>query len=101
MNVVPGAVVDSTFEVTLMNTSTATAINSFTFNADDNVAYFVGAWTDTAFDAVEIREIIGSNDNEFFGQFYTGTTPVPEPATMLLLASGLAGLAAFRKGFRK
>ena len=30
----------------------------------------------------------------------TVTSPIPEPATLLLLASGLVGLAAFRKRFK-
>jgi hypothetical protein len=30
-----------------------------------------------------------------------GTTPVPEPTTMLLLGSGLLGLWGFRRKFKK
>ena len=41
---------------------------------------------------VTIRETVGSNDNEFFGRFYTGATSVPLPAATWLLLAGLAGL---------
>ncbi|MFQ5600602.1 MAG: hypothetical protein ACE5G2_08610 [Candidatus Krumholzibacteriia bacterium] len=66
--------VDSTFEVSLFNG--AQPVDSFTFNAPNDVAAFVGGWGAASFDRVEIREIIGANENEFFGEFFTGTTAI-------------------------
>jgi hypothetical protein len=85
-----GTPVDSTFTVTLRNG--ATFADSFTFNAPDDLDSFVGAWSDTAFDRVEIRETTGGIDDEYFGEFFTGTTPVPVPAAVWLLGSALVGL---------
>ncbi len=61
--------VDSTFSVTLKNGPTT--VDSFQFNAPNDVLAFVGVQSDTAFDRVEIREITGNNDDEYFGEFYT------------------------------
>jgi hypothetical protein len=84
---------DSTFEVTLLNGGSA--IGSFQFNAPDATAAFVGVSSDIAFNRVEIREIQGGIDNEFYGQFYTAS--VPEPGTLLLVGIGLAGLGGTRR----
>jgi hypothetical protein len=70
-----GIPTDSTFDVTLKNG--ATTVDTFQFNAEpDDVFTFIGVWSDTAFNRVEIREIGSNNDDEYFGQFYTGTTPL-------------------------
>lgn len=90
---------DSPFIVTL-KLGTA-SIGSFGFNAPDNVASFVGVWSDTAFDRMEIREVTPAVDDEYFGEFYTGSVamPVPEPETyaMLLAGLGLVGFAVRRR----
>lgn len=86
-----GGVFDSTFEVTLRNSGVF--VGSFTFNAPDDTAAFVGVWGDTPFNQASIRDITGTEDDEYFGQFYTGTTSVPAPGTLGLIASGMIGLA--------
>jgi hypothetical protein len=84
--------VDSTFLVTLKNG--ASTVNAFSFNAPDDVAAFVGVWSTAAFDGLEIRETTGTDDDEFYGHFYTGTrpAPAPEPSATFLLGAGLIGL---------
>jgi hypothetical protein len=109
VNVAATAVVDSIFEVAFFNGTDL--LGAFEFNAPDDQAYFVGFWADEAFDRVDIRERVGGSDNEFFGEFFLGSepllelkasgelhstgAPVPEPATLLLLGSGLIGLAGY------
>lgn len=73
-----GTPVDSTFEVTLWNTGVQ--VGQFTFNVDDDTDAFVGVWSTVAFDSVTIVDITPSqfvDDDEYFGEFYTGTMARP------------------------
>lgn len=97
---VGGTFVESTFAVQLLNGLTPVA--AFSFARPNDSASFVGIWADPGegFNRVQIRELIGGAENEFFGQFYTGTSPiaaVPEPSSLLLACVALAGGTAFSR----
>jgi hypothetical protein len=84
--------VDSTFELRLFDGLSPVAVYEFT-RAKDSLE-FVGIWTSDPFDRIEVHETIGTADNEFFGNFTTGTTPAPAPASVALLGLGLTLLAS-------
>lgn len=79
--------VNSFFTVTLKNGSTT--VDSFTFDAPDDVVSFVGVWSDVPFDRLEIHETSGGIDDEYFGEFFTGTAPLPASAVPTISQWGL------------
>ncbi len=77
-----GTPVDSTYQITLF--SGTARVGSLTFNVPDDVQAFVGVRSRAPFDRAWIvdvtRDATGAaspfiDDDEYFGQFYTATTP--------------------------
>jgi hypothetical protein len=87
--------VDSLFTVSLFSANTN--VGSFTVSPPNDAAVFVGVWSDIAFDRIEIRETVGASENEFFGQLYSGSVPLPEPGATLLLLASVGGFLVWRR----
>jgi hypothetical protein len=78
----------STFDITLKKLGQTVA--AFSYQPLQNVGTFWGVGGTTQFDLIQIREAAPADiADEHFGQFYTSTTPVPEPSTVCGLAAGL------------
>ena len=95
-----GTFLESTFEVTLRNGGSF--VDSFTFTRPNDSLEFVGVGSTNSFDRIEIREIVGGFENEFFGNFLTTTASVavPEPSTLVLFGPAMMGLVGYRR-YRK
>jgi hypothetical protein len=88
--------VDSQYQVELKLGSTSVGVFAWTPGKDK--VDFWGVASSQAFNRMEIRETVGTDDNEFYGQFYTSSlAPVPEPSTSTLMLLGAAGLVVVRR----
>ena len=87
---------ETTFNFKLFNG--ASEIGSFNFDPVNDIANFVGFSSLVAFDRVVVDDVTNAIDNEFFGEFKTGSIAVvPLPAGLPLLMAGLAALIAIRR----
>jgi hypothetical protein len=81
-----------------INLYTASGMISQSVEGDSGAKFF--GWADV--DVISFSTWCTTSSGGYaMGRFVQGGTPVPEPATMLLLGSGLLGLAGFRRKFKK
>lgn len=80
--------VASAYKVTLYDDDIP--VGDFVFNAPDDELAFVGVWSDQAFTRANITDTTGDHDDEYFGEFWSGTTPAPQALFAPLAASGAA-----------
>jgi hypothetical protein len=77
-----GTPVDSSFRIRLFRSGVPVG-EFIAGNLPKDVVTFIGVWSDTAFDRVEIVDLTGNDDDEYFGRFYTGTIAAPAEITAI------------------
>ncbi|MCC6678081.1 MAG: hypothetical protein IT436_13150 [Phycisphaerales bacterium] len=82
---------NSNFSVTLYREGSP--VGQFTYNRPDDTAAFVGFVSVDPFDRIEVRELDGTCDDEYFGRFWTLAAACTCPAD--LNCDGLADFADY------
>jgi hypothetical protein len=81
-----GTPVDDTYQVTAYDDDAA-IWQGIVYPPDDEVS-FVGFWSDRPFNRMIIDDVTNDPDNEYFGEFYSGTTPAPAAPIAAVAATG-------------